>query len=148
MENKYKQFKPFDRVLVRLTNRWICDLYSHYNNDKSCHVVISGTGIKDENILPYEGNEGLLGTTHEPDEEIELKHGEWIVLFDEDEMGYPPFLVGQFTGLYKNKFNANDICEKELAIRFSDFNTNEMEETTKHILCVENGRIIRYNERV
>lgn len=148
MENKYKQFKPFDRVLVRgngLT-KWEIELYSHFDKERKRHETMCHYCDDDCNILPYEGNEGLLGTTHEPEEEIELKHGEWIVLFDKEEMGYPPFFIGQFTGLHKDMFIANEGYERELVIRFSDFDPNDMEETRKHILCLKNGRIIRYKE--
>ena len=144
---KTKTFKSYDKVLVRANPecKWECDFYSHYRQDSKYPHKTLGYGLKDNNILPYEGNEHLVGTIQEPDEVVELKEGEWIVIFDKAEMYYPPFFIGKFSGLHANMFIANESCERELAIHFSDFNPNNMEETSRHILCVRNGRIVRYH---
>ena len=64
METNHKQFKPFDKVLVRELNPyWSCDLYSHFNSDSETHETAVIRRVKDKNILPYEGNEHLVGTT-------------------------------------------------------------------------------------
>lgn len=54
--------KPFDRVLVRDTydSEWQCDLFSHYRDEE--HIVCVG-GECYYDMIPYEGNEHLLGTT-------------------------------------------------------------------------------------
>lgn len=53
--------KPFDRVLVRDTkdSEWLCDLFSHYRDDSI--ICVGGECYYD--MIPYEGNEHLLGTT-------------------------------------------------------------------------------------
>lgn len=63
MEN---DFKPFDRVVVREAKRWPwrAAFYSHYNPITYHHYTTSGAPINE--ILPYEGNEHLIGTTNEP----------------------------------------------------------------------------------
>ena len=74
MKNR-KQFNPFDRVLVRLNsvNRWECDFYSHYvKNHMYPHRTFSFR-VRESDIIPYEGNESLLGTTNEPEEKIKLE---------------------------------------------------------------------------
>lgn len=63
------QFKPFDKVLVRCSaygyTCWRAAFYSHYEegNDDKHHVTTSGAYYMDNEILPYEGNEHLVGTT-------------------------------------------------------------------------------------
>lgn len=59
-------FKPFDKVLVRHDNNsyWACDLYSHYVDDNlEIHCCVGGLFSQ---VIPYEGNEALLGTTDAP----------------------------------------------------------------------------------
>lgn len=59
-------FKPFDKVLIRVGNKskWTCDFFSHYH--KGFHCV----GCDDwGQCIPFEGNEHLLGTTDMPSEE-------------------------------------------------------------------------------
>lgn len=62
MENK---FKPFQQVLVRFNEEctWVCDIYSHYDNEDGFYSCIGGLH---RCCIPYEGNEHLLGTTDEP----------------------------------------------------------------------------------
>ena len=66
-----KKFKPFDKVIVksRTDEYWTCDLYSHYNHDSETHETLNRIDLNDVDILPYEGNEHLVGTKDEPDEE-------------------------------------------------------------------------------
>lgn len=61
------QFKPFDRVLVRGSdkNKWRPRLYSRKGNIGYC----TQDGCEYMQILPYEGNEHLVGTTDKPKEE-------------------------------------------------------------------------------
>lgn len=53
-------FKPFDNVLVRHHSQqeWCADFYSHKN--------ITTSGGEYNEIIPYKGNEALLGTTDAP----------------------------------------------------------------------------------
>ena len=60
-----KQLKPFQQVLVRdeKNNEWMCDFYSHYDNETEYHYCVGGRyGC----CIPYDGNERLLGTTNAP----------------------------------------------------------------------------------
>ena len=69
------EFKPFDKVLVRRgENEWVCAIYSHYAGDDN-HWVI-GECCPYKQILPYEGNEHLLGTTDS--QEPEFKFGDKV----------------------------------------------------------------------
>ena len=64
-----QKFKPFDRVLVRLSNdaEWKCDIFSHICDDEELpYVCISAMWPQ---CVLYEGNEHMLGTTGKPKEE-------------------------------------------------------------------------------
>ena len=141
-----KKFKPFQKVIIKslIDEYWSCDLYSHLVKDTGLHETINRTGLKDNDILPYEGNEELVGTTDKPEQEIRLEKGEWI--FVADEIKYfldSRFSIRIFKEITNNVFVTN-AYNYQYAIRFSDFNPNDMEETSRHILCVKNGKIIRY----
>lgn len=62
MKQDYKEFKPYDRVLVRFGENgvWLACLYSHWDEYCNQHYTLSGL-FNDNNILPFEGNEELLG---------------------------------------------------------------------------------------
>lgn len=73
------EFRPFDKVLVRRReNEWICAIYSHSAGDDG-HWVI-GECCLYKQILPYEGNEHLLGTTDSP--EPEFKFGDKVEVWN------------------------------------------------------------------
>lgn len=67
-ESNKPQFKPFDKVLVRENNSqvWHCDFYSYTDSVHGTHYCVGHCGNQ---ILPYEGNEHLIGTTDKPKEE-------------------------------------------------------------------------------
>ena len=150
---EHKQFKPFNRVLVRISKEsiWECDFYSYFRKNHEyphrtlCHC------FKDENILPYEGNEHLVGTTGEPEEEIELKEGEWLMVSNGTHANPSKWELREYIGfqltiMVKNTDIVNALGFYKFAIRFKDFNPDDMEETSRHILCVRNGKIVRYKE--
>ena len=60
-----EQLKPFQQVLARHDNNtyWVGDLYSHYDNNLKIHCCVGGVFSQ---VIPYEGNEHLLGTTDSP----------------------------------------------------------------------------------
>lgn len=152
MENKIKEFKAFDKIIWRAKDfgddndrTWRCALYSH---SKENYIFTTESLMLNKNnidILPYEGNEHLVGTTDDPNEEVKLEKGELIITFDSiNDFSFGCFgAIREFSGYELDKFKSNGVywC---LAIKFSDFNPNDMEETKKHILCVKNGKIIKY----
>lgn len=58
-------FKPFDKVIVfdETKKEWKCDIFSNKTKDANGDVCALCIGGVYYNILPYEGNESLLGTT-------------------------------------------------------------------------------------
>ena len=147
MENNKKQFKPFDRILVRDRGEWTPDIYSYYSKSYNQHWCLSFGWLEDEaNILPYEGNEHLVGTTDSPDEEVRLEEGEWILPADIIRVYEKVVncIIRQFDYAEGDLFKCKNSSAWALAIRLKDFNPSDMEETRKHILCVKNGKIVRY----
>ena len=156
MENKHKTFKPYDRVLVRdsyaLNTSWHCDYYSDYGysvaDEEYRHYSASGGRYKDSDILPYEGNEHLLGSTDEPEEEIKLEVGEWVMVCNEPQILAERWAIKQFQYItpYDTFKTSSSKTSWAYAIRFCDFNPNNWKETKKHILCVKDGKVVRYKE--
>lgn len=147
MEPKHKTFKPFDKVLVKYGKVWVVDFYRNFVESSNVHLTLTGTRYDDE-ILHYEGNEHLVGTTDEPEEVIELKEGEWIMVSDLIG-GVKDMYVstGRFQKIWGESFLVtyrSGVMDYKYAIRFSDFNPNDMEETRKHIICVKNGKVVKY----
>ena len=63
------QFKPFDKVLVRNDKNsiWQPSIFSYQLGDS--YYTVSSFPYEKENIIPYEGNQYLLGTTYKPKED-------------------------------------------------------------------------------
>ena len=63
--NKHKHLEPFQKILVTIWHDsrsiWVADFYSHYDEITGMHYLVSGFTREDDDILPYEGNEELLG---------------------------------------------------------------------------------------
>lgn len=227
-----KKFKCKDELIYRSkyeygNQHWTYGIFSHYEYHQDVTFASLGCislNINDWDILPYEENEHLVGTTHEPqyylpsdveegkafigeivyygDEKVKilnvrefkpnhnnaafytirnsigyefeefgdgltynpllfnpdsvvfLKKGERIIpLNDETDFDKIGRLIStQFEGIKDSYF----MCETsllrpsgvpyEFCVRFSDFNPNDMEETKKKILCVKNGKVVKYRE--
>ena len=62
-----QEFKPFDRVLVRVrdTDTWEADIYLGYDKEDK-YGRYKCTRMNYHYCIPYEGNEYLLGTTDSP----------------------------------------------------------------------------------
>ena len=61
----HKHFEPFQKVLIKewfnSKSLWVPALYSYYNAENNRHYVIGGKWAKNEDIIPYEGNEYKVG---------------------------------------------------------------------------------------
>ena len=143
MENKHKQFNAYDKVLVRESKKWPwrASFYSHYNPISYHHYTTSGAPINE--VLPYEGNEHLLGTTDEPEAEILLEKGEWIFVASEVYDWAQKWSLIELDCIKHEQF-CTGLVGWSYAVKYSNFNPYDMEETRKHILCIKNGKIIRY----
>lgn len=71
--NQHKHFEPFQKVLrvdkipMRVPDPWIkvwsCDFYNFYDEGTHTHYFVSGYSAKDDEVIPYTGNEDKLGKT-------------------------------------------------------------------------------------
>lgn len=140
-----KKFKSFDKILVRDQEEvWQPDLYGFWDKCRDRHQTMMNNSIVDEDILPFEGNEHLVGTTDEPEEEIRLEEGEWCMFAPGTYDNARDWFLRQFVQIRETVFVVVGGGYWSFAIRFKDFDPNNMEETKKHILCVKDGRIVRY----
>ena len=64
-ETPKHEFKPFDKVLVynRLNGKWFPNLFSHIASDGRIVTITNGF-YENYEVIPYEGNEHLVGTTN------------------------------------------------------------------------------------
>lgn len=65
LHKKHKHFKPFENVLITMNTEngviWYPAVYALYNDNKYVHMLQYGGIRKDNEIIPYEGNEDKLG---------------------------------------------------------------------------------------
>ena len=79
-----KKFKPFEKVLIRLSNNedfWEPSFFRYYETSYDSYVTMNGT-VKEYNIVPYEGHEYLIGVYKEedPKEQKPIKDEEPIII--------------------------------------------------------------------
>ena len=89
-EKKHKEFKPFDKVIVRIGSLEYPDLYSKFIPEIGTHHTISGwANVHDDNIFPY---------SEKIEEKIEQKTDE-IVIKEEDYIDTAKWklVAGRFT---------------------------------------------------
>lgn len=65
---KHKHFEPFQKVLVNTRTaynnvEWCAGIYSHYDELQEYHCTTGNFCVLDDDIIPYDGNEELLGKT-------------------------------------------------------------------------------------
>lgn len=156
MEATHKIFKPFDKVIVKINRDiWHVDLYSAWNEKMGGHQTLranNGCSIHDKWILPYEGNEHLVGTSDDPDEEVKLVDGEWMLaslstnrsLTDPVNYTVIRFWELDIDDFDDTRFKDDRGCFWDYVIKFADFNPDDMEKTSKNILHIKNGRVVRY----
>ena len=84
-----QKFEPDQLVLVKFVSGgpWRLRRYSFLDGDE--HEMQDGSVWDDEHILPYSGNEHLLGTTESPTPEWEPKPGTLVAVSDNRKDWYP-----------------------------------------------------------
>lgn len=146
-----KIFKPFERVIYRrsLDKEWECGLFS--NEDKIFYYLIGGIIVEKNKathqILPFADNEHLIGTKDMPEEWVKLEKGELIVGFDYiDSIENFNCVLRKFVRITENTITDGSDFNWNYCIPFSKFNPDDIGETKKHILCVKNGKLVRYKD--
>lgn len=61
--SEHKSFEPFQRVLVLsgASGTWLPDVYRYYDTEHNAHECLCHYRAHDNDIIPYEGNEDLVG---------------------------------------------------------------------------------------
>lgn len=161
MKNKCRKFKCKDEIIYRKKQHlgrddtkytWHFGIVA-FETDTLIELV-GGITISSfsNDILPYEGNGYLVGTTDNPNEEVKLEKGDWIMVGNlKDSLMPEDWHPREFNKANTDNIETfnNSICEFQrwsCAVKFSDFNPWDMEETKKHIFYVKEGRIIKCNE--
>lgn len=153
MEQK-KKFEQFEKILLKYKDDksyWRCDLFSHINEEKNSLDTVGGSfSLKMFDYLPFEGNAHLVGTSDMPDEWVELKEGEFVMVCNEPKEYASEWKLREFMYpkegeimIQSARFAYGDVTGYKYCIPFSKFNPNDMEETRKHILCAKNGKLVK-----
>lgn len=144
MEHK---FKCKDEVIVRYKKPGCCWFYGvvSYSDDKG--VVLSG-GFRHSyeiyEVLPYEGNEDLVGTTNEPDEKITIESDELVYVFNSiDSIDKMIVVLDRINNVTKYGIVVKNSGTWTYCIPFSKFNPADLEATKKEILTVKNGKLVK-----
>lgn len=97
MEDDMQKFEPDQLVLVRYFEGapWRLRRYSMPCKKRKVHETQDGMVFVDECIIPYSGNEHLLGTTDSPTPKWEPKEGEVVAVSDEGKNWEPCIYRGR-----------------------------------------------------
>lgn len=153
-----RKFKCKDEVIVRYKKPGCCWFYGVVSHSGDDYIVLSG-GFRYPyeiyDILPYEGNESLVGTTDSPaSEDVSLKKGELLYCFDFIEnLEKRSINLGEFEYIIDTRgldYNPDGLiyvsgCNWVYCIPFSKFNPDDLEATKKEILTVKNGKLVKAN---
>lgn len=155
-----RKFKPFERIIVKRKDKsndavslWTCAEFSHYNGNFIALVGGYEYDVSMFDILPYVGNELLVGTNNMPSEQITIQTGECVLLSnDTDELKYCIGELRLFDSImfcealntyrfYESKIKGNAIGWN-YCIPLSKIHPNDSELTRKEILQVNKfGRV-------
>lgn len=143
-----RKLKPFRRVIYKTEDSvWTCGWFSHEDSEK--WYLIGGISLNKEtsSVLLYDGNEMLVGTNDEPEEEFVLEKGELIFAADDQNKLLNGFAVlGRYSGSGKKsvivKLSDNAECSYEYCIPYDMFNPTNKAVTKKSILCVKNRKLV------
>ena len=98
-------FKTFERVLVRNTNvsfraNWIPNIYLY--TSEGMHRFLRGPDTHETHceVLPYEGNEYLVGTNGFATTPWKPKEGELVAVSDDKEHWYSDVFIREADGLF------------------------------------------------
>lgn len=142
METK---FKCKDEIIFRYddTYVWQYGIFSNYSEDGFC--LVGAYISKNCQILPYEGNQHLVGTTDSPVQEEKLEVGEIVIVADTSNILEKGFgTVGVFRNVGSSFFCVDDSEFEEsqyyYCIRLSDLTSPDRKDK---IMKVTNGKIVK-----
>lgn len=125
-----QKFEPDQLVLVQYGNGgpWRLRRYSFFGEDM--HEMQDGSVWDDEHILPYSGNEHLLGTTDSPTPKWEPKPGELVAVRQTDKTSWRPRVFAYRKGKYF-------VCQHEEFHNVKDDGWHYCEPLRKHFTVPE-----------
>lgn len=117
-----QNFEPDQLVLVRENDMhvWRLTHYSHTVEGMDWNVTIDGKAWASKFIIPYAGNEHLLGTTNSPTPKWEPKPGELVAVRQD---GFDHWCVAQFKRERDGRFevtNRSDGVADSTLFRFCE----------------------------
>lgn len=147
-----QKFKCKDEVIYQGANqgsKWKYGIFSHYGHN--CIEIVGGTlNTNYFKVLPYKGNEHLVGTTDSPEEEIKLNEGDIIICADTlDYIANGVGAICKYVSISSNgrlinvMFTEDSRSYYKYCVPYSKFNINDLEATKKEILKVENGKLVK-----
>lgn len=101
-----QQFEFGQMVLIRYINLprgglWRSFQFSHIEGELLCTIGGVTYMRKDVEIIPYEGNEHLLGTTNEPEPKFQPKKGQLVAVSDEPDCEWE---IHKYADYYDNRY--------------------------------------------
>ena len=146
-----KKFKCKDEVIVRLKEPGCSWFYGVVSHSDDASVVLSGGfrhPYKRYDVLPYFGNEHLVGTTDEPEEEITIEIDEYMLAndcFDRLSNGLGSIVKFRRVDVSRNSIVSSSLSYYNYCIPMSKYNINELDTMRKEILTVRNGKLVKEN---
>lgn len=146
METK---FKCKDEVLYRLKNPedsfhyWTYGIFSHYQPGYKGEMMASINGslrfLKDCDIIPYKGNEALVGTIDDtPGVEVTLADGTYVMVI---HSLVSPIRLQDWKLQQWFKHEAG----WSIMVPLSDFDPSDWEKTKKKAVYYKKGKLYKYS---
>lgn len=146
-QTEKRKFKCKDEVIVRLKKPGCCWFYGVVSHSGDDYVTLSG-GFRHPyeiyDVLPYEGNEHMVGTLNEVNtDEVLLEIGELLCGFwGIDDLGTYNIGMGKFIQVMGDEIETEN-ASYMYCIPFSKFNPDDLEATKKEILMVKDGKLVK-----
>lgn len=150
-------FAPFDRIIIGNTKMkswepWFCAQFSHIEGDFLRVVGGNKFDLRSCQVLPFEGNEYLLGTTDTPvliPFEVETPIGTSLVVGNTierllDGQGIPRTLIGVSRDEFRTRLKKKE-SKFKFAIRSELYKPEDLELVREHILVVHNGKVVAWD---
>lgn len=149
-QNGQRKFKCKDEVIITYKDegsRWTYGIFSH---ETETHIALCGGFLFNKesvNVVPFAGNENLVGTVYEyiSEEKTQLEVGTLVFCFDHiSSFEELDMAVGKFERVLSEEIFISGCCWN-YCIPFSKFNPDDLESTKKEILTVKNGKLVKAN---
>ena len=136
--------KPFDKIVYRKGNNpWNIAHFSHVSNDM-LHTSEFSISLSEVVFFPFEGNEKLVGTTNNVEDEVFLPEGSIVYCGNEEDCALG-WTISEFKEIDDDLFMDKYGCYYDYVIPAKDYDYENWEETKKHILKCRDGKVVHFN---